>query len=126
MGDLTKNFSRNEFACLGENCCGHSAPINPLLAHALQHLRDVIATPITVLSGFRCLIHNQAVGSNTASQHPLGLAADIYAANYSLTDLHNAALHIPLFRLGGVGLYLEKGFIHLDIRSSGPVRWEKE
>ena len=42
MGDLSRNFDRSEFACRGDNCCGHSSPIDPDLIAALQLLREPI------------------------------------------------------------------------------------
>ena len=77
MGDLSKNFNRSEFACKGENCCGHSAPVHPDLIEALQALRDRIGKPLSITSGFRCNRHNKAVGGAEQSFHTLGMAADV-------------------------------------------------
>jgi len=58
MGDLTRNFSRSEFAC---PCCGR-ADVDMRLVEALQELRDLAGVPVRVNSGFRCAKHNREVG----------------------------------------------------------------
>lgn len=123
MGDLTKNFSRREFACHGEGCCGHSAPINLFLVEGLQIARDRIASRIVVNRGFSCLTYNRILGSDDTSQHPKGNAADFFSPEYDLVKLYEEILNIPRFALGGVHLYLDRGFIHADVRPDGPARW---
>jgi hypothetical protein len=74
MGDLTKNFSRWEFAC---RCgCGFNTVDFELLIN-LQVLRDEINSPINIISGCRCPKHNLNVGGATNSQHMKAKAADI-------------------------------------------------
>lgn len=79
MGDLTKNFSRQEFAC---KCgCGRNL-IKPEFVERLQMLRDRFAKRvddprITVISGYRCPEHNISVEGKPNGAHPLGVAADI-------------------------------------------------
>jgi hypothetical protein len=78
MGDLTKDFSRHELACKGENCCGHSAPVDRVLVDSLQTLRDLVGKPLTINSGFRCNRHNARVTDSASnSSHCIGLAADV-------------------------------------------------
>jgi uncharacterized protein YcbK (DUF882 family) len=43
----------------------------------LEPVRERLGKPIVVNSGFRCPIHNRAVGGATASQHMKGEAADL-------------------------------------------------
>ena len=74
---LTQNFYRDEFACQGENCCGGSSPMDRGFVRKLQKLRDHLGVSITVSSGFRCNVHNKAIGGAENSQHCLGIAADI-------------------------------------------------
>ena len=118
MGDLTKNFSRSEFACRGENCCGNSAPIDSRLIEALQLLRDAINVPLVVTSGFRCRTHNAVIGGVTMSLHTIGQAADLLPPDgMSAEELAIAAGRIEAFASGGIGVY--PTFIHVDVR---PVR----
>lgn len=117
---LTTNFRRTEFACKGETCCGNTAAINPILVYSLQILRDLIGAPIHVSSGFRCTVHNQAVGGSEHSYHCLGLAADIWTPHSDPPVVARLAHRIDLFRFGGMAVY--ENFVHLDI-GEGPRRW---
>lgn len=75
MGDLTKNFSRSEFAC--KDGCGFDG-IDVGLVNDLQKVRDRVNRPISVSSGCRCAKHNAATpGSAKTSSHMAGLAIDI-------------------------------------------------
>jgi uncharacterized protein YcbK (DUF882 family) len=141
MGDLTRNFDREEFACKGGNCCGHSAPIRVEVVQALQELRDWLShekgvdVPIFVASGFRCRRHDyvEALSRGVAeifarsrrSQHCLGLAVDIVSPLVGADELAAAAKQIPLFRDGGVGRYTgsRHDMVHVDARPDGPARW---
>jgi uncharacterized protein YcbK (DUF882 family) len=118
MGDLSKNFSRHEFAC---RCCGR-AEINQRLVDALQELRDLAGLPVRVTSGYRCPEHNQAIGGATRSQHLLGTAADIVVRGMTPAEMYRLAEDIEVFRNGGIGVYPDKGFIHVDVRD-GRARW---
>ena len=111
MGDLSQHFSRHEFAC---RCCGKAVVSAELIA-SLEALRDRIGTPIHILSGYRCPEHNRAVGGAASSQHLLGKAADIATA-LPLQTLHKEALLIASFAHGGIGIYPESNFLHLDVR----------
>ncbi len=122
MGDLTKNFSREEFACKGSDCCGHSAPIADRLAVGMQKLRNIVKSPLIILSGFRCVIHNHDVGGATKSYHPLGMAADIRPPpGWTTAGLLDAAKQVPEFEMGGIGIY--DRFVHVDVRPQR-ARWD--
>ena len=132
MGDLTRDFSRAEFAC--KDGCGYDA-IDVALVDALQQLRDIIGRPLVVLSGCRCAAHNANVGGVGNSQHMLGKAADVHAPSWrpraaysqpmSARALYAAAAKIPSFH--GLGVDDQRGFVHLDIRvlspMQSPARW---
>jgi uncharacterized protein YcbK (DUF882 family) len=115
MGQLTKNFRSEEFAC---RCgCGYD-DINLELVRNLQKLRDLLGKPVRIISGCRCESHNAAVGGAPNSFHMKGKAADITTKTISPGALADYAEdHIPAFENGGVGRY--RGFVHLDI---GPKR----
>jgi len=115
---LSENFARHEFHCKGRSCCGGVGPMDLLFLEALQQMRDRTGTPIIVNSGFRCAVHNRAVGGSTNSQHCKGLAADIRSNSLSPEELARLALEIPLLK--GVGLY--STFVHVDRRLEGTWR----
>ena len=107
MGDLTKNFSKIEFAC---KCgCGFD-DINPELVFKLQEIRDHFENPIIISSGCRCEIHNKSQGGAPASAHLKGRAADILSVN----EKHRFALLKPILQMfDRIGI--NKRFIHVDI-----------
>jgi zinc D-Ala-D-Ala carboxypeptidase len=125
MGDLSKNFSRSEFACKGRACCNHSAPIHPVLVEALQELRDQVNVPLSITSGFRCNKHNKDIGGALKSLHTLGMAVDVACTwgAVSPEKLAQAAKNIPAFEQGGIGVY--PSWVHLDVRTSGKARWDR-
>jgi uncharacterized protein YcbK (DUF882 family) len=116
MGDLSKNFSRSEFAC---TCgCGFDT-VDAALLGILQALRDHFGESVTVTSGCRCEAHNAAVGGAENSMHLTGKAADTVVDNVSPEDVY-----CYLFALYpdtcGIGLY--EGWVHLDSRTER-ARW---
>ena len=131
MGDMTQHFSRVEFACQGNHCCGHSAPIALNLVNALEHLWRLVSeylghdTLLIITSGFRCRTHNaETLGAVPNSWHTRGLAADVRVP-VGMTVERFAALAetIDVFQRSGIGLY--DGRIHVDVRPDGPARWDK-
>lgn len=131
MGDLTKNFSRNEFVC---HCgCGFGGIDSNLVWH-LQLLRNLLGDwlgsehAIQVLSGCRCARHNRSIGGAPGSQHTRGRAADIRAVGLRSGRAVRPAQLAPLaaaltaFHGGGIGVY--ETFLHVDIRNR-PARWGK-
>ena len=122
MGDLSKDFSRSEFACKGKGCCGGAAPVHPALIAGLQELRDRVDLPLIIPSGFRCVVHNARVGGVPDSQHTLAMAADVLCpAGWSAEQLAKEAEKVEVFRRGGIDIY--PGRIHVDVREDGPARW---
>ena len=118
MGDLTKNFSRFEFAC---RCgCGLDNIYMPTV-EALQKLRELIGEPTYVTCGCRCERHNKEVGGVPDSQHLLKndcKAADISTKHYTPAELADfIEENIEEFANGGIGRYA--GFVHVDL---GPKR----
>lgn len=123
---LSAHFNRSEFACNGVNCCGGSAPIDAELIDALELLREYVGGPLHINCGFRCLTHNRTLGSQDDSQHPLGLAADVAVPDgFTVEQFAEIAEQVNAFADGGIGRYPTRGFIHVDVRHDGPVRWSK-
>lgn len=73
MGDITKNFSRHEFAC---NCGCNFDRVHPEFVQELQKGRNVFGTMV-ISSGNRCPEYNKEVGGATNSLHQYGIASDV-------------------------------------------------
>lgn len=127
MGDLTKHFSRKEFAC---RHCGKEK-IDLKLVHALETAReDPRVKMIVVTSGYRCPDHPESLKRSRAGQNPschtLGKAADVILYGQDNMPLpldvqYEILQEIPAFRDGGIGVYhdwFRKG-CHVDL---GPCR----
>lgn len=115
MGDLSKHFSRSEFAC---HCgCGGSTVDYELLV-VLEELRERLKHPIIVVSGYRCSAHNVVVGGARDSQHMQGRAADIKSR------IDPAIIYDQLDELykGKYGMGKYSTFTHIDTRSKC-ARW---
>ena len=101
-------------------------PIDPVLLDLLHSLRGKLALPGTkplhIISGYRSPATNQQLRKSSGgvakrSLHMDGKAVDIRIPGLRTTRLHRAAVGL---KRGGVGLYEESDFVHLDI---GPVRY---
>jgi uncharacterized protein YcbK (DUF882 family) len=125
MGDLSKDFSRSEFAC---KCgCGLD-DVNPALITVLQSLRDWWRRPVTINSGCRCYDHNETVqkkanpnyiANSSKSQHMLCTAADIVVKGISAGEV-SRHLDIQYPNQYGIGSY--DSFTHIDVRQR-KARW---
>ena len=71
---LSRNFTLGEFQ---SKCGADTVLVHPALIVAIQALRDAIAKPLTVNSGFRTVAHNEAVNGSPNSFHLYGMAADL-------------------------------------------------
>lgn len=112
MGDLTKNFSRAEFAC---KCGCGKADINYILVSVLQEIRDHFDKPIKVVSGLRCAKRNAQVGGAKHSQHLLGNAADIVIDGVKPKEVAACAATL-MTGWGGIKAY--PTFTHVDVRQN--------
>jgi uncharacterized protein YcbK (DUF882 family) len=95
----------------------------PELVLGLQELRDRAGVPLVISCGFRCRTHNKRVSGTPDSQHCLGTAADVTCPRgFTPKRLAQLAETIPAFRGGGIGVYPEDGFVHVDVRGT-QARW---
>lgn len=116
MGDLTKNFSRSEFAC---KCgCGYDT-VDFETVTILQEVSDEFGEPVKITSGCRCFHHNKMVGGKPSSQHLLGRAADIQVKNVDPAAVYEFLNRKYPNKLG-LGEY--DTFTHVDTRT-GKARW---
>lgn len=111
MGDITKNFSRDEFTC---HCGCGSNNINPRLVLILQKVRDHFGMPLHIMSGVRCVKHNRKIGGAKNSQHLSGNAADVKIFGISPRSIANYA-NTLLKNSGGIKAY--PSFTHIDVRA---------
>jgi uncharacterized protein YcbK (DUF882 family) len=102
----------------------------PELMALLDAVRDAWGGPVEVVSGYRTPAHNAellaldakegAHGVASGSQHVEGRAADIRPAGKpgQASALWQAVMHLyndgKLPQLGGVGLYVKSGWVHVD------------
>lgn len=118
MGDLTTNFSREEFAC---KCgCGFDQIASDTV-HICQAIRHHFDAPVTITSACRCPTHNAAVNGSEKSQHVVGTAADVVVSGVEAAEVY-AFLeeNSTVFGVGGLGSY--RHFTHLDTRNRR-ARW---
>jgi len=76
-----KNFEMSEFAC---RCCGRLPPLakknmEALVTEVLQPACRKLGREVSVNSGYRCPLHNAAVGGVPDSLHLSGEAVDLQA-----------------------------------------------
>ena len=119
MEKYTRNFSVAEMACRCGQCPGGEV-MDPLFMQQLQELRDFIAAPLIITSGYRCLAYNQSLPrASTWSYHLRGRAADI---SLSELDVEGSVSRFRsdvvsyAFRCNLYGIGLSTNFIHLDSR----------
>lgn len=116
------NFMRAELDCK----CGCTTPPAierelHLLAMDLEKLRVVLGHGIGIISGYRCPVRNRQVGGARNSQHMSGKAADLAVPAGSQDTFVDAAVKVPAFNHGGIGVYPHGG-VHVD-RRGWVARW---
>ena len=121
---LTKNFSLSEFKCRDGSCVPDEYIENvELLAKNLQVLRDCLARPIRVISGYRSPKYNRKIGGARRSQHMLAKAADIKVSGMTPDEVRTTVLQLikeGKMQQGGLGRY--RSFTHYDVRTR-KARW---
>ena len=95
------------------------AQLVPIVVHAAQHFHQEV---VSIVSAFRHPKFNLILrkkGHQVArdSQHTHGNAIDFLLPNVTTQQLHAWA---KAQKIGGVGLYLESKFVHMD---TGPIRF---
>lgn len=56
--------------------------------------------------------------------HLYGKASDISIASVSVKAMYEAACLVPSFNDGGIGIYPDNNFVHVDVRN-GHARWAR-
>jgi uncharacterized protein YcbK (DUF882 family) len=124
MAKITNNFSLQEF----NSKCGRAIPNNVLpniieLAKNLQVLRDAVAKPITITSGYRSPERNAKIKGAKNSQHLKGTAADIKVTGMTPKEVAlviEGLIEQGKMKEGGIGIY--RTWVHYDIRGK-KARW---
>ena len=120
---LSTHFSLSEFDCKCASPVCTVTLVDDFLLESLEVLHEW-SGPLKIMSGFRCKGHNAEVGGVPNSQHTKGTAADVRPLNGSSPNLvAQYAERIVGFRSGGIGIYRDLNFTHLDVRTTGPARW---
>lgn len=84
-----------------------------LLADLLERIREHLAAPMTITSGYRGAEVNRAVGGVTSSDHTRGDAADFVAPKFG-TPYDIAKALAPMIDALGVGQVIYEGFKRAD------------
>lgn len=121
MGDLSLNFSRDEFACPWSGLADMDAPFIKRLQRA--RTQAGIAFIISEGGGFRSYQYNSFIGGVAGSAHTKGLAADILVKGSREAFIIMSALIGEGFTR--VGWNQRRKFIHVDDDPTKPqqVLW---
>lgn len=126
----TPHFPESEFRCHCQACETKEMTTEvqenlTRLTATLERLRDVLAQPIIITSGYRCVEHNKQIGGAHDSTHLKGLAADIRVSGHngeSLLALMKDLIKHGLLPDGGLGVYKAyPRIVHYDL--GRPRRW---
>lgn len=98
---LSKNFVLSEFVRTStgfDNIPNETEieNIRSLAKNVLQPLRDYLARPVVISSGFRSQQVNEAVGGSETSQHRTGEAADISVEGVTNKQIIDAIIFLAL------------------------------
>lgn len=114
---LSTHFNSREFECH----CGKCELVMPPteLIEVLEDVREHFGKPVTVMSGYRCSVHNKNVGGAKFSKHKFGTASDIQVKDVSPNKVHDyLCIKYPVKY--GIGSYAY--FTHVDVRPN-KARW---
>ncbi|WP_053056658.1 D-Ala-D-Ala carboxypeptidase family metallohydrolase [Tenacibaculum mesophilum] len=103
-------------------------PLDSRVVQAFQILRDALGKPIVVTSSFRSVRYelSRKPPRSGKSQHTYGTALDLKGSG--LVELVQDALatknklyqRLRAVGVNGFGVYVEKNFIHIDVRDAKP------
>ena len=137
MGDVTEHFSRHEFdlpegKAAKRGCEPAEYPVQWVetrlkpLCSALEVIRAEFGQPVRIISAFRPLPYNRALGSKDDSQHVLGLAADFQIDGVDPGVIYKRVLELHKLgriAIGGIGVYND--FNHVDVRGGSLHTWDE-
>ena len=98
--------------------------LSSLCCDVLQPMRDQIASPIHVLSGYRGTALNRAVGGGEFSRHQIGVNGQLFAAADINSDILPPEAIFAMLAIADAGvkfdrvcLYPGRGFLHIDVQA---------
>lgn len=123
---LTEHFSMAEMIATQQRGIDNTPPNGTIRANIirtaqlLERIRELLAAPVVVTSGYRCPVLNRAVGGSLASAHMQGLAADILVPQFGLPfDVCNA-IKEQMGEFGIDQLIYEGSWTHIGLRAEAP------
>lgn len=123
-GRLSPNFRISEFSVSASRPdlvrpipAAYFPAVETLAREILQPIRDHVAAPVTILSGYRSAALNRAIGGSPTSQHLRAEAADFTTAKLRglFRDLVARTLLVPC---GQCIYYPSRQFVHVAIPSA--------
>lgn len=109
---LSAHFKVREFAC-GDG--SDAVLVAPRLVMVLETIRAHFGAAVTISSGYRTPQYNAKVDGMAHSQHCYGTAADITVKGQKPEAVAAYARQL-MPDWGGVGIYSQQGFTHIDVR----------
>lgn len=138
MGNISPHFSLSEFGlpeakAARHGCAGAEYPpewVEARLAPLVRALEVIRAEfggkPIRIISAYRPLKYNTALGSKPDSQHVQGRAADFQIDGVAPSVIYRRVLELHQLgriEIGGIGVYDE--FNHVDVRGGALATWDE-
>lgn len=121
MGDLTKNFSIEEFKCF---CGCGTFNVDEDFLHKLQNARTMARIPFHINSGCRCGTHNKLVGGKPTSGHLASDGLQCCAADIACYDVCARYLILDAAIISGLNrIGIGKNFLHLGLKGSEKAIW---
>lgn len=89
--------------------------INLLVDNVLDHVRDMVNTPIIITSGYRSPQVNRLIGGVDNSQHMSGCAADFHVMGFTPSMMYEVFLYIfNTLEFDQLIYYPSKNIIHVS------------
>jgi uncharacterized protein YcbK (DUF882 family) len=120
-GDLYAPY-RQSFGTYVANSGVNTFCLTPSLRAAIWSFESHFRRPVVVSSGYRDPWHNAEVGGADSSYHMKCMAADFFIPGVPKSQLIAFAMRNG--RVGGLGCYPGRQFIHIDVRSR-PRGWNR-
>ena len=111
---LSAHFKVREFACKDGS---DAVLVAPRLVMVLQSIRSHFGVPVVIHSAYRTPQYNKQANGAEHSQHCYGTAADISVRGKTPAAVAAYAREL-MPDWGGVGVYSQKGFTHIDVRET--------